>query len=1179
MNKEVKYFINESMESRLLSSLRINLPAATSVIFLNAPEGLQPFVLANPAFQEKPLVYIAKDEEELDSLKASLSFLQPERTVLTFPAWDCLPYDRLSPSQDILGKRLETLVTLRNKSSQNVIVLTSIAAFLQKLPPRHTFENALFSLKKQAVLNLEHLTTYLLANGYLRVETVREPGEYAMRGHIIDLFPSQASFPYRIDLFGDEIESIKSFDPLTQRSNDDIETILLIPTSEVLLKDETVLDFRKKYRENFGIVGERDPLYQSISAKKAYSGMEHWLPLFYSSLDTFIDYLPKDAFYFFSYKVEEAALARFEQINEHYQARLDFLKTKNLKDQEAEYHPVKPELLFLFPQQLNQILENDTCFFFSPFSAAEKEGASLDLDAQKVKDFTYERSHPDINLFEALKETLLSLIKGNSRVLIPCMTSMSQNRLFMLLKDHGFERITIIKTFEELESIPPTDVALTVLPLEHGFRAGNLVVLTEQDILGEKQAKAPKRRKRSDLFIGEATQLNPGDYLVHIDHGIGRYEGLHTLQVNGNPHDCVCLIYEGSDKLFVPVENLDILSRYGGEHSQATLDKLGSASWQARKAVVKKRLKEMADHLIKLAAQRHVERADVCIPPQGAYEEFCSRFAYNETEDQLRAIEETITDLESGKPLDRLICGDVGFGKTEIALRAAFVAASSHKQVAVIVPTTLLCQQHYLNFKTRFEGFGIRVEALSRLVSAKNSKNIKASLKDGRTRIIIGTQSLLSKEIHFENLGLVIIDEEQHFGVKQKERLKELKNNVHILTLTATPIPRTLQLALSGVKDMSIIATPPVDRLAVRTFVMPFDSVMIKEAILRERYRGGQIFYVSPRIENLPAIAEELNKLLPDLKVAIAHGQMTAKTLETTMLDFVEKKYDVLLATNIIESGLDIPSVNTLIIDRSDLFGLSQLYQLRGRVGRTKIRAYAYLLVPSQGKLTVSAQKRLEVIQTLDTLGAGFQLASYDMDIRGAGNLLGEEQSGHIKEVGIELYQQMLEEAVHAAQNRDTQHPTEPHFTWTPEINLSIPLLIPEKYVPDLSVRLNLYHRLSHLKTKEEIDDFKLELMDRFGEIPWEVENLLKVIYLKQLCWKTHVQKIEVGDKGGTVTFYKNTFANPGGLVEYINRNFGTIKLRPDHKLVFLRAFQNQDDRLTGTEKILTELDAILSGQ
>ncbi|RUX09276.1 transcription-repair coupling factor, partial [Mesorhizobium sp. M2A.F.Ca.ET.037.01.1.1] len=636
----------------------------------------------------------------------------------------------------------------------------------------------------------------------------------------------------------------------------------------------------------------------------------------------------------------------------------------------------------------------------------------------------------------------------------------------------------------------------------------------------------------------------------------------------GAPHDCLKTHYAAEDRLFLPVENIELLSRYGSDSAEATLDKLGGGAWQARKARLKRRLLDMAGQLIRIAAERQMRSAPTMIPAEGLYGEFAARFPYEETDDQQTAIDSVMDDLGAGKPMDRLVCGDVGFGKTEVALRAAFIAAMEGFQVAVVVPTTLLSRQHFKTFSQRFSGLPIRIAQASRLVGSKELTETKKGIAEGTIDIVVGTHALLGSSISFKNLGLLIIDEEQHFGVKHKERLKELKNDVHVLTLSATPIPRTLQLALTGVRELSLIATPPVDRMAVRTFISPFDPLVIRETLLRERYRGGHSFYVVPRISDLAEIHDFLKESVPELKVAVAHGQMPPGELDDIMNAFYDGQYDVLLSTTIVESGLDIPTANTLIIHRADMFGLAQLYQLRGRVGRSKVRAYALFTLPANRKLTDTAERRLKVLQSLDTLGAGFQLASHDLDIRGAGNLLGEEQSGHIKEVGFELYQQMLEEAV--AEVKDTGEAQD--GGWSPLIAVGTAVMIPESYVPDLQLRMALYRRLGDLETTEEIDGFGAELIDRFGPLPEEVTHLLKIVFIKALCRKANVEKLDAGPKGVVIHFRKREFPNPVGLVKFIGEQGSLAKIRADHSVVFIRDWPNAEKRLAGSAVVMTQL-------
>ena len=785
------------------------------------------------------------------------------------------------------------------------------------------------------------------------------------------------------------------------------------------------------------------------------------------------------------------------------------------------------------------------------------------------RNFAAERSTAGLDVFNPVVAHIKELQGKGRRVAVAAWTQGARERLAPLLSEHGLGEAQKIETGADLFALPASTAGLAVLGLEHGFETPELAVIAEQDILGDRLVRPRRKARRAADVITEATSLSVGDLVVHADHGIGRFEGLHTITALGAPHDCLLLVYAGGDKLYLPVENIELLSRYGSDETGAQLDRLGGAAWQTRTARLKKRLREIAGELIKIAALRQLREAPALSPPSGAYDEFVARFAYEPTEDQGASIEAVETDLASGKPMDRLICGDVGFGKTEVALRAAFVAAMAGLQVAVVAPTTLLVRQHYKTFTERFKGLPVRIGRASRLVGAKELAEVKAGLKDGTIDIVIGTHALLGKAINFARLGLVVVDEEQHFGVAHKERLKKLREDVHVLTLTATPIPRTLQLALSGVRELSLITTPPVDRLAVRTYISPVDPVVLREALRRERHRGGQTFYVVPHIADLDDVAEFLTAEVPELRVARAHGQLAPSELEDVMTAFYDGQYDVLLSTAIVESGLDIPNANTLIVHRADMFGLAQLYQLRGRVGRSKTRAYAYLTTPPGKRLTEGAQKRLKVLQSLDTLGAGFSLASHDLDIRGAGNLLGEEQSGHIREVGFELYQSMLEEAIASMKGGEAG---EVEDRWSPQIALGTAVLIPEGYVSDLQVRLGLYRRLSFLEKREEIDAFAAELVDRFGALPSEVEHLLDVVEIKALCRRAGIAQVDAGPKGALIAFRRNTFANSEALVAFVQSSKGRVKVQPDMKLVYKADWDLPEARLKGVRALVLEL-------
>ncbi|MBE6449769.1 MAG: transcription-repair coupling factor [Alphaproteobacteria bacterium] len=1116
-------------------------------------DGFDAFVLLRYAQQDGTILYICETETQLNKTEQILKTIAPQITVLNFPAWDTIPYDRVSPNSQIESERLDTLSSLSNlDKSSPLIILTTVPAVLQKVPPVEFFKNKSLSFKVGDFFDVEKFTTFLNQNGYIRTQQAMQVGEYALRGGIIDVFSTGMEQGYRLDLFGDVLDSIRLFDPITQKTLSKIDAFSLKPVSEYVLNDESISNFRKKYRSLMGTGATKDLLYESVSSGVKVNGLEHWLPLFFDKMATLFDYLPNQTVICFSENIQATALSRNEQIYEYYQARLSALKAKD-KFEDA-YYPVPPDSFFLSVDGFNQLLSKFNQNVFSSFVSEDTN----DMGGRVGIRFAAERIAT--NVFEKLAEFIQKSVKP---IVISAVSDVAINHITKGLSEYGVHLKTYSSWQEALKKTP----SIVLMPLERGFSCKEFTVFSEEDILGERMVRPTRHRRAKENFIEDVSTLTVGDLVVHATHGIGRYEGLLTLQVGGTSHDCLKIVYDDDDKLFVPVENLDMLSRYGSENTAVSLDKLGGSAWQARKSRVKKQLLEMAEKLIGIAAARYGTKMPVISSDLGFYNEFCARFPYMETEDQLHSINDVISDFASGHPMDRLVCGDVGFGKTEVALRAAFMAAEAGFQVAVVVPTTLLARQHHATFVKRFAGFPLKIGRLSRLVSATEKKKTLAGLADGSIDIVVGTHALLAKSIQFKNLGLLIVDEEQHFGVAHKEQLKSLKASIHVLTLTATPIPRTLQMSLTGVRDLSVIATPPVDRLAVSTFVMPFDSVILRDAMLREHQRGGQIFYVCPRISDMFPLLEKLRKMVPELKIVAAHGQMKPTELEQIMTDFVDGKYDILLATSIIESGIDMTKVNTIIIHRADMFGLAALYQLRGRVGRSKVKAYAYLTTAENKQLTSGAQKRLEVMQSLDSLGAGFTLASHDLDIRGAGNLLGEEQSGHIKEVGIELYQKMLEDAVALLKSgQDIEHISEE--VYSPQISLGLSVLIPEKYIADLSLRMELYHRMANLKNAQEIQSMRLELEDRFGPLPVEVENLLTTVSLKMLCLRAHIERVEAGTKGASISFRNNLFPNPAALVGFINTQMGLAKLKPD-KLIITRTWNNSLDRLTGVKNLL----------
>ncbi|MBT8470978.1 MAG: transcription-repair coupling factor, partial [Marinicaulis sp.] len=1104
--------------------------------------------------------HIARDEPRAAATAQALRFFAPEIPVIEFPAWDCLPYDRVSPTANVSSRRMAALAAISAQSKAGpFIVVTSINAALQRTPPMDVVRSAHLSLAPGAVYAMDDLTAYLTSNGYTRSSTVRERGEFAVRGGLVDIFPPGADAPVRLDFFGDSLESVRAFDAETQRTTQQLSRFDLSAASEILLSDETIARFRSGFVKLFGAAGD-DPLYEAISAGRIHAGAEHWLPLFYEKTGSLLD-AAGDALVFTDHMIDEAAESRFEMINDYYQARANDAETVRPKSSEFSapiYRPLPPDHLYFSDEQWRSALSNLALRPLSPFAPPENTRCR-DIGARVGRSFAAERAAEKANVFDAVASHIDELASTGKTPVLACWSDGSADRMRTVLSDHGVSGITHAETFRHIKN----GIYTSVLGLEAGFETDNVAFISEQDILGDRLVRR-NRRKRAENFLTEASSISIDDLVVHVEHGIGRYKGLNTLEVQGAPHDCLHLEYFGGDKLFLPVENIDLLSRFGSESETQQLDKLGSAAWQGRKSKMRARIKMLAEQLIKIAAKRAMQTADEMEPNTGPYEEFCARFPFAETEDQDYAIADVIEDLAKGKPMDRLVCGDVGFGKTEVALRAAFVAAMTGRQVAVIAPTTLLVRQHFKNFSERFKGFPIRLGQLSRMVTVKEAAAIREGLTSGQVDIVIGTHALLAKTIEFRDLGLMIIDEEQHFGVKHKERLKEFRGDTHVLTLTATPIPRTLQLAMSGIRDLSLISTPPIDRLAVRTTVGPFDPVVARETLSREHYRGGQSFYVAPRIKDLKEIAVFLSDELPELKFKIAHGQMSSGELEDIMTAFYDGKFDVLVSTTIIESGLDIPTANTIVIHHADMFGLSQLYQLRGRVGRSKQRAYAYLTTSQRKKLPPGAERRLKVMQSLDTLGAGFTLASHDLDIRGAGNLLGEEQSGHVKEVGVELYQHMLEEAV--AELRDGAGQVEE--AWSPQINIGTSVLIPDTYVADLDVRMALYRRLGTLAAEDEIDSFAAELVDRFGPLPSEVEHLLEIVAIKMICRRAGIAKIDAGPKGAVISFRNDEFANPAGLIEFITQSMHDVKLRSDHKFVYRQAWPGDAMRLKGAKKI-----------
>ncbi len=1164
-----------------------------------APDGVASLALLQIALAGKSFIYVARDDVRMTAMGDSLRRLSPDLRLLEFPAWDCLPFDRLSPQGGLVGRRIETLAQLASGAGTRPrILLTTINAILQRVPPKTYFtDSSLVITAGQATKDLTNgqtlgpaaLADYLAGQAYLRTDTVRETGEFAVRGGILDVFPPGQTAPARLDFFGDDVETIRSFDPATQRSIGKLESLILRPVAEFMMNEATIAQFRTSYLSLFGAKASRDALYESVSAGRSHPGIEHWLPLFHGDLACLTDYCSGWPLVL-DHESDAAITARYAQIHDFHEARL----AHGSDDTASPYRPLAPEKLYLSQTETDHLFEQGRACRL--FAFAPMQDAGQDIGQDGGQDGAKDLAKPDQpQMQDAGGRAAIRLIKveGNSAVpelagfvtaersaakrpiIVACSSPGAASRLADLLDGHlGAGALQPLTAIEDAAS---GGFYVMQWPLETGFQTDHLVVVSEPDIFGQRLSRPQSKRAKGDDFLREVSVLETGDLVVHAEHGIGRYEGLIIINSAGGDHDCLHLVYSGGDKLYLPVENIELLSRYGSAGGEAQLDKLGGVAWQARVARIKGRVRIMAEQLIKIAAARYRARAEPLIAEDGSFGEFCARFAFTETEDQLNAINDVVDDLASGKASDRLICGDVGFGKTEVALRAAFIAAMAGYQVALVAPTTLLARQHGKVFVERFAGFPVKIGVLSRMTSTADAKIIRENIASGEIQIAIGTHALLAKSITFNHLGLLIIDEEQHFGVGQKERLKELRGDIHVLTLSATPIPRTLQMALSGVREMSLIATPPVDRLAVRTFVGPWDGVVLREAIQREMFRGGQVFMVCPRIDDMQRVYDRITKLAPEARVISAHGRMPANELDQVMTRFADGEADILLSTNIVESGIDIPSANTMIIHRADMFGLSQLYQLRGRVGRSRQRAYAYLTSDPQRLLSPQARRRLEVMQTLDTLGAGFTLASYDMDIRGAGNLLGDEQSGHVREVGVELYQEMLRQAVDAAKSgRGGESEEDAKPAWTPQINLGLEIRLPESYVPDLTVRLSLYRRIADLADPQATDILIAELVDRFGGLPDPVKNLFSVIELKQLCRLANIEKIDAGPKGLSLAFRDNHFARPDALIGWIAGQGGRVQLRADHRLVVATPIPKPEMQPAACKTVLQDLVALL---
>lgn len=1197
-----------------------NITSNTNII--GTDESATALVLRQLIFNsdKHQFLHICTDDKQAENLQKQIEFFAGSEIsdnkleVLNFPAWDCLPYDRVSPKTTTISARINVLSKLakRNFYKKN-LVITTIGAALQKTIPLSLIKNLGFKIEVGEEISINNLANFLVDNGFSRSALAGNISEFAIRGNIVDIITSHNQIAddligYRLDFFGDIIESIKVFDPLTQITSNKINKVNLLPVGEINLNQKSINNFRNNYRSLFGIPQE-DMMYNAISEGRSYAGMEHFMPLFYEqNLDSLFSYFENcqitTADGVFAAKDEKLKI-----ITEYYQARVATIKES--KTSGAIYNPLPTEYLYLSGENFNDELQKSLVINFKNWIAASLASRAprnddaensesklltssflggnaeaviqklternIDLQIKPIPDFALASRAGKTNVFELFKNFLQAEFQ-NHKILLACFSLGSMERLKKILLDHDITAREIHK-FEDAHKLAKTQIGLCILPIGSGFYTSDIMVVGESALLGEKINRT-FNKKSADKILSESITLQVGELVVHRYHGIGKFDGLHMIGTSGIKNDFLKILYAGSDVLFVPVEDINLITRYGADNPLIQLDKLGSDNWKNRREKVKKKIKIAAEALIKIAAERQLKKAPILIPNQMEYEEFEAHFGFEETEDQLKAIAEIEEDLQKGSPMDRLVCGDVGFGKTEVAMRAGFIAAANEKgkfQVAIITPTTLLCRQHYYNFTNRFKDTDIKIAQLSRMITTGESKKIKQDLEDGKIDIIIGTHALLNKNIKFKKLGLMIVDEEQHFGVIQKERLKELRSEVHILTLSATPIPRTLQMSLSGVKELSIIATPPVDRMAVRNYVMPYDSVIIREAILREHNRGGRTFVVVPRIQDINPLQDKLTRQIPEVKIEVAHGQMAPSALDKIMNDFYDGKFDVLLSTTIIESGIDVASANTMIIHKAEHFGLAQLYQLRGRVGRGKVRGYCYFTT-QVNKLSEIAKKKMQVLQTLDALGAGFSIASHDLDLRGSGNILGDEQSGHIRETGVELYQSMLNDAIKRLKQsglpRFTHNDNTPSLReggdntaiqeiedYSVQIKLGISLLIHEDYIPDLSTRMQFYKRIGNISNQEEQEQISIEVIDRFGKLPTEIENLLQVAYLKNLCKKVNIEKLESTSQGILISFKNNHFEKSEKLLEMVFSSKNQVKLQ-GHKILFLSHNKSDQEKL-----------------
>lgn len=1120
------------------------------------PGAAQSLAIAEAARSSQGFTLLLTDGgQSAERLEHELRFFAPTLPVLHFPDWETLPYDVFSPHQDIISQRIATLCQLPDITHGVLVVPISTA--LQRLAPPGFLLGSSLSLDVGQRFDAGKMRLRLEAAGYRCVDTVRERGEFAVRGSLVDLYPMGSALPYRIDLFDNEIETLRTFDPETQRSLDNVERIRLLPAREFPLEKEAIAAFRARFRERFDVDHRRCPLYQDLSSTIIPAGIEYYLPLFFEQTATLFDYLPTNTRVF--------ALPGIEQAAEHFwtDARTRY-----------EDRRIDPERPLLPPAEL--FLPVESCF------AQLKQWARITVSQDDIatgvgrERFTAQPL-PDLALQAKATEPLGALrrfIEQFSGRILFCAESPGRREILLELLGRLKLRPVTLNSWPEFTA-SDARLAICVAPLDSGLLLENLALIPESPLFGQRIMQRRRRERgqtSQEQVVRNLTELREGAPVVHIDHGVGRYQGLMTLEIDGQAAEFLMLEYADDAKLYVPVSSLHLIARYSGSDDEhAPLHRLGSEQWQKARRKAAEQVRDVAAELLDVYARRAARKGYAFQDPAADYATFSAGFPFEETPDQQTAIDAVRADMLAAKPMDRLVCGDVGFGKTEVAMRAAFIAVHSGRQVAVLVPTTLLAQQHYNNFCDRFADWPVKVEVMSRFKSAKEISAAAAALAEGKIDILIGTHKLLQGDVTFKDLGLVIIDEEHRFGVRQKEQLKALRSEVDILTLTATPIPRTLNMAVSGMRDLSIIATPPARRLSVRTFVLEQNTPTVKEALLRELLRGGQVYYLHNDVKTIEKCAADLAELVPEARIGVGHGQMHERELEQVMSDFYHKRFNVLVASTIIETGIDVPSANTIIIERADKFGLAQLHQLRGRVGRSHHQAYAYLLTPARKQMTDDAQKRLEAIANAQDLGAGFVLATHDLEIRGAGELLGDGQSGQIQAVGFTLYMEMLERAVKAIQKGQQPNLDQP-LSSGPEINVRIPALIPDSYLPDVNTRLTLYKRMASVPNEAALDELQVEMIDRFGLLPEPAKNLVRLTLLKLQAEQLGIRKIDAGPQGGRIEFTADTRVNPMRLIKLIQSQPTRYKLEGSNAFKFQVPMERAEQRFSTLEALLERL-------